>query len=268
MDGTVLNTLKDLTIALNYAMEQTGHRHDYTMETVRNFFGSGIRVAIRRALALEDNPGMKAADLIRIDTEAEPEDAGSSTDCGEEYSDTEKGKCRAAVQESEPESVPDSEQDVKQIREPEEICRIRTVYQPYYEQHCNDHTVPYPGILELLEELHRRNIRTAVISNKPDAAVQILADELFPGLFDFAAGEKPGTARKPAPDLVLQTAGAMHLKPDEILYVGDSEIDLQTAENAGMDCAAVTWGFRDREMLTKLRPAYLFDDTAGLLKYL
>ena len=268
MDGTVLNTLEDLTIALNYAMEQTGHRHDYKPDQVRFFFGSGIRVAIRRALALEENPGMHPADLIRIDTEAETTDTGSTTDCVRKYGDPAEGKCRAAVQEAESEPVPGAGQDVKKTREPEEIRRIRTVYQPYYEQHCNDHTVPYPGILELLEELHRRDIRTAVISNKPDAAVQILADELFPGLFDFAAGEKPGTARKPAPDLVLQTAGAMHLKPDEILYVGDSEIDLQTAVNAGMDCAAVTWGFRDREMLTKLRPAYLFDDTAGLLKYL
>ncbi|MBQ9061201.1 MAG: HAD-IA family hydrolase [Eubacterium sp.] len=234
MDGTVLNTLEDLTIALNYAMEQTGHRHDYTMETVRCFFGSGIRVAIRRALALENNPEMQAEDLIRIDTEADPENAGSSARSDRKY------------------------------REPDEIRRIRTVYQPYYEQHCNDHTVPYPGIMELLEELRQRGIRTAVISNKPDAAVQILADELFPGLFDFAAGEKPGTARKPAPDLVLETADAMQLKAEEILYVGDSEIDLQTAANAGMDCAAVTWGFRNREMLTKLQPAYLIDDTAGL----
>lgn len=249
MDGTVLDTLEDLTIALNYAMEQTGHRHDYKTETVRSFFGSGIRVAIRRALALEANPELSPADLIRIDTEAfEP-----------------VGLTGSSTKESVPAGLTGNSTEKQ---EPEEIRRIRTIYQPYYEQCCDDHTKPYPGVPELLCELRRQGIRTAVISNKPDAAVQILADRLFPGMFDYAAGERSGTARKPAPDLILQTAEAMHMKPDEILYVGDSEIDLQTAKNAGMDCVAVTWGFRDREMLEKLKPVYLIDscdELTGLL---
>ena len=249
MDGTVLDTLEDLTIALNYAMEQTGHRHDYKTETVRSFFGSGIRVAIRRALALEANPELSAADLIRIDTEAfEP-----------------VGLTGSSTKESVPAGLTGNSTEKQ---EPEEIRRIRTIYQPYYEQCCDDHTKPYPGVPELLCELRRQGIRTAVISNKPDAAVQILADRLFPGMFDYAAGERSGTARKPAPDLILQTAETMHMKPDEILYVGDSEIDLQTAKNAGMDCVAVTWGFRDREMLEKLKPVYLIDscdELTGLL---
>ena len=249
MDGTVLDTLEDLTIALNYAMEQTGHRHDYKTETVRSCFVSGIRVAIRRVHALEATPELFAADLIRRDTEAfEPVGlTGSSTK----------------------ESVPAGlNGNSTEKQEPEEIRRIRTIYQPYYEQCCDDHTKPYPGVPELLCELRRQGIRTAVISNKPDAAVQILADRLFPGMFDYAAGERSGTARKPAPDLILQTAETMHMKPDEILYVGDSEIDLQTAKNAGMDCVAVTWGFRDREMLEKLKPVYLIDscdELTGLL---
>ena len=200
MDGTVLDTLEDLTIALNYAMEQTGHRHDYKTETVRSFFGSGIRVAIRRALALEANPELSAADLIRIDTEAfEP-----------------VGLTGSSTKESVPAGLTGNSTEKQ---EPEEIRRIRTIYQPYYEQCCDDHTKPYPGVPELLCELRRQGIRTAVISNKPDAAVQILADRLFPGMFDYAAGERSGTARKPAPDLILQTAETMHMKPDEILYV-------------------------------------------------
>ena len=249
MDGTVLDTLEDLTIALNYAMKQTRHRHDFKTETVRSFFGSGIRVAIRRALALEANPELSAADLIRIDTEAfEP-----------------VGLTGSSTKESVPAGLTGNSTEKQ---EPEEIRRIRTIYQPYYEQCCDDHTKPYPGVPEMLCELRRQGIRTAVISNKPDAAVQILADRLFPGMFDYAAGERSGTARKPAPDLILQTAETMHMKPDEILYVGDSEIDLQTAKNAGMDCVAVTWGFRDREMLEKLKPVYLIDscdELTGLL---
>ena len=226
MDGTVLNTARDLADAMNYALQQTGHRHDYTEEDTKLFFGSGIRVAICRALALE--AGLERKQLLQIES-------------------------------------PDAFAGKKMPTNPAEQDKILTVYRPYYEQHCNDHTAPYPGIPELLQTLQNAGVQTAVVSNKPDPAVQILAKEQFPGGFAFAAGEQPGVRRKPAPDLVLQTLRAMHIRPEKALYVGDSEIDIQTARNAGMDCAAVSWGFRSRDYLAQKSPEYLVDTCEELL---
>ena len=226
MDGTVLNTARDLADAMNYALQQTGHRHDYTEEDTKLFFGSGIRVAICRALALE--AGLERKQLLQIES-------------------------------------PDAFAGKKMPTNPAEQDKILTVYRPYYEQHCNDHTAPYPGIPELLQTLQNAGVQTAVVSNKPDPAVQILAKEQFPGGFAFAAGEQPGVRRKPAPDLVLQTLRAMQIRPEKALYVGDSEIDIQTARNAGMDCAAVSWGFRSRDYLAQKSPEYLVDTCEELL---
>ncbi len=226
MDGTVLNTARDLADAMNYALQQTGHRHDYTEEDTKLFFGSGIRMAICRALALE--AGLERKQLLQIES-------------------------------------PDAFAGKKMPTNPAEQDKILTVYRPYYEQHCNDHTAPYPGIPELLQTLQNAGVQTAVVSNKPDPAVQILAKEQFPGGFAFAAGEQPGVRRKPAPDLVLQTLRAMQIRPEKALYVGDSEIDIQTARNAGMDCAAVSWGFRSRDYLAQKSPEYLVDTCEELL---
>lgn len=226
MDGTVLNTARDLADAMNYALQQTGHRHDYTEEDTKLFFGSGIRVAICRALALE--AGLERKQLLQIES-------------------------------------PDASAGKKMSDNPAEQDKILTVYRPYYEQHCNDHTAPYPGIPELLQTLQNAGVQTAVVSNKPDPAVQILTKEQFPGGFAFAAGEQPGVRRKPAPDLVLQTLRAMQIRPEKALYVGDSEIDIQTARNAGMDCAAVSWGFRSRDYLAQKSPEYLVDTCEELL---
>ena len=226
MDGTVLNTARDLADAMNYALQQTGHRHDYTEEDTKLFFGSGIRMAICRALALE--AGLERKQLLQIES-------------------------------------PDASGGKKMPTNPAEQDKILTVYRPYYEQHCNDHTAPYPGIPEFLQTLQNAGVQTAVVSNKPDPAVQILTKEQFPGGFAFAAGEQPGVRRKPAPDLVLQTLRAMQIRPEKALYVGDSEIDIQTARNAGMDCAAVSWGFRSRDYLAQKSPEYLVDTCEELL---
>jgi phosphoglycolate phosphatase len=209
MDGTILDTLADLNASLNHALGACGHRCDFEGETTKAFFGSGIRVAIRRALALEQ--GFPEEKLDVIGTEEEPE-------------------------------LPVTE---------EEIERIRQVYSPHYQAHCNDVTGPYPGIPELLERLRNAGVKTAVVSNKPDAAVQKLAEESFPGGFDYALGEAAGTARKPAPDMVMKCLARFGLAPGEAVYIGDSEVDLQTAENAGLMCICVDWGFRSRDYLEK-----------------
>ena len=88
-----------------------------------------------------------------------------------------------------------------------------------------------------------------IISNKPDPAVQELAAAFFPGMLDVVVGESPGIRRKPSPDTVLEAASRMGLAVEDCVYVGDSEVDIETARNAGMTCISVSWGFRDEEML-------------------
>lgn len=89
----------------------------------------------------------------------------------------------------------------------------------------------------------------AVVSNKADFAVQELCLRYFPGLIDYAVGERDGIKKKPAPDSVLSVMGALNVRPEESIYIGDSDVDIATAKNAGIRCLTVTWGFRDREYL-------------------
>ena len=133
---------------------------------------------------------------------------------------------------------------------PEDLCaRVLEFYKPWYDAHCRIHTRPYDGILPLMQDLRERGIRLAIISNKPDPAVQELAAAFFPGMLDVVVGESPGIRRKPSPDTVLEAASRMGLAVEDCVYVGDSEVDIETARNAGMACISVSWGFRDEEML-------------------
>lgn len=133
----------------------------------------------------------------------------------------------------------------------EEINRILAIYNAYYPLHCDEETGPYPGIEELLEELQKRGCKRAVVSNKPDNAVQKLAELHFKGSFDYAQGEKAEVKRKPAADMVNLCLEALGLDKKDAVYIGDSEIDIETAENAGLDCISVDWGFRSKEFLEK-----------------
>lgn len=130
----------------------------------------------------------------------------------------------------------------------------------YYQIHCMDRTRPYPGIVRLLQELKRAGMRTAVVSNKADAAVQELCERFFPGLFDFAVGEHEGVQKKPAPDMVQLALRALGTQEPDAVYVGDSDVDIATAKNSGLDSIIVTWGFRDREFLES-QGADVFADT-------
>lgn len=129
------------------------------------------------------------------------------------------------------------------------LRRIVAWYRPWYEAHCCVETCPYPGILPLMERLKKRGIRQAIISNKADAAVRELADRFFPGLLEAAVGESRTVRCKPDPDAVLAAAARMGVAIADCVYVGDTEIDIATARNAGMDCLAVSWGFRSEEQL-------------------
>lgn len=130
-----------------------------------------------------------------------------------------------------------------------EIDKLCETHKEYYRAHCADKTRPYDGIPELLQELRQAGCKTAVVSNKADYAVQALSRQYFKGLFDVAAGEKPSVQKKPAPDSVFEILKLLEVEKEKAVYIGDSDVDIQTARNAGMDSILVDWGFRDREFL-------------------
>ena len=132
-------------------------------------------------------------------------------------------------------------------------------YKSYYTGHCAIKTGPYPGVMAALKTLGEK-YPMAIVSNKPDAAVKSLCASYFPGI--PALGETPDCPRKPAPDMVLRTVEA--LGADRCVYVGDSEVDILTARNAGAICLSVLWGFRDREDLEKAGGRHFCADPAKL----
>lgn len=220
MDGTVLNTIGDLTDSLNYIMEKTGHDHNYTEKDVRQFFGSGVQVAVTRALAIEN----RIADYADLEQVGQPEDSISEKVDGKE------------------------------------VERIQELFRPWYDDHCAIKTGEYPGISELLRKLRAAGVKTAVVSNKPDPAVQTLAQDYFSGLFDLAIGEQPGIRRKPAPDMTLKALKDLGVAQKDAVYIGDSEIDMQTAKNSGLDCISVSWGFRSRDFLERHHASLIVDN--------
>lgn len=124
-------------------------------------------------------------------------------------------------------------------------------FRRHYMEHSLDTTRPYEGIPELLQDLKRRGRHTAVVSNKFDAATKELCRHFFPDTIDVAVGEHEaeGIRKKPAPDTVLQALSQLGVGQEGAVYVGDSDVDIQTARNSGLPCISVLWGFRDREFL-------------------
>ena len=186
MDGTILDTLDDLTNTLNLSLEEAGLPLR-TKDEVRSFVGNGVGKLIERAL---------------------------------------------------PEDTPETERE-----------KFFEVFARNYKLHCADLTRPYDGVPELIAALRARGVKAAVVSNKVDFAVRQLAEDYFPGLFDIAVGEREGVKRKPAPDSVLAVMDALGVRREETVYIGDSDVDVETAKNAGVDLIGVEWGFRPREVL-------------------
>ena len=119
----------------------------------------------------------------------------------------------------------------------------------HYAQHSRDNTKPYDGIMEALDALEARGMRLAIVSNKIDFAVKELSALYFGQRMLAAIGDDPSRRRKPAPDSVFTALEQMNVRPEEVVYVGDSDVDVFTARNAGLPCCAVTWGFRSEESL-------------------
>ena len=180
LDGTLLDTLEDLTDATNAALAQFGCP-SRTAEYVRSIVGNGA---------------------LRQMTLALPEDSGI---------------------------------------DPEELLKV---YKPYYQAHCNLKTRPYEGILEALAAL-KGKYALGIVTNKPHRTAVALCREHFPGI--YALGEEAGCPRKP--DAAMVYKALKELDADRCVYVGDSEVDIRTGENAGAACLTALWGFRDREEL-------------------
>lgn len=154
----------------------------------------------------------------------------------------------------------------------DELSCMLSEFREYYFAHSDVYTKPYDGIAPLLSELKHRGIKTAVTSNKFDAAVKKLCDKYFGSLISVAIGESADVAKKPDPKMVEKALSMLDANACETLYVGDSEVDILTAKNAGLDSVSCTWGFRTRDILAaerikllgKLDPRMMIDHPSEL----
>ena len=122
-------------------------------------------------------------------------------------------------------------------------------FRQHYMKHNLDTTCPYEGVMPMLEELQRRGKKVAVVSNKFYAATQELCHNFFGDLVTVAIGEREDIRKKPAPDTVIEALRQLNATAEESVYIGDSDVDIDTARNAGMPCISVLWGFRDKDFL-------------------
>lgn len=201
LDGTLLDTLTDLTNSVNYALEQF-HLPTHSQDAVRQMVGNGIYVLLEKAI-----PG------------------------GRDYAQY-------------------------------DAC-VKT-FQEHYELHKKDFTCPFPGVMDLLKDLSEQGYKLAVVSNKFDRAVKDLCQDFFTPYITTAIGESQRVARKPAPDTVFEAMAELGSSAESCIYVGDSEVDLATAQNSGIPCISVTWGFRDRDFLTSLGATHFADKISDI----
>lgn len=150
-------------------------------------------------------------------------------------------------------------------RTPAELAEALAWFQADYGAHLRDKTAPYPGIPAMLGRLKAAGVQLAVFSNKADPlAREVVASYFDPALFDLVRGQRPDTPVKPAPEGTRALLAALGADPAATLYVGDSNVDVQTARNAGLDCCGVLWGFRTRQELQQEGARYLAADAAAL----
>ena len=205
MDGTVLDTVGDLTDAINVSLEKFGFPARSQKE-VKSFLGKGPAHFVNCAV---------------------PEGTDEKT-----------------------------------------RQQVLAFYEPYYDSHCQIKTAPYPGVMELLKTLKARNVKLAVISNKQEPAVKALAEQHFAGLLELAVGTSASIRCKPDPSAVLAAMAELGVEKSETLYVGDMDVDLNTARNAGIDCVGVSWGFLGRKKLEALGAEHIVDNTEQLLEFI
>lgn len=151
------------------------------------------------------------------------------------------------------------ERAVPKNTEEEIINKCFEDFKTHYKDNSANSTKPYDKIIDVLNELKSGGVKIAVVSNKADFAVQGLMLKYFPEVFHFAVGEKEGVRRKPCPDSVFAAMKFLKADKEKTIYIGDSDVDIETARNSGIPCIAVTWGFRDKEVLERLNPEYIID---------
>lgn len=148
------------------------------------------------------------------------------------------------------------------------VAKVFADFKFIYEKNKSLTTKPYPGIEDLLETLSLSGIRLAVLSNKADDAVQSLMKEFFPEIFEVIQGETPEVQRKPAPDGLLSIMKKMNLSPEEVIYIGDSEVDIETAQRADIKLVACSWGFRSTEQLRSAGAINIIETPQEVLNYI
>lgn len=150
----------------------------------------------------------------------------------------------------------------------EKIMEVLAAYRAYYQDHCQIKTKVYDGLLDMLSELKAKGVKLAVVSNKPDSAVQKLSREYFGGRMDFAVGPSGSVRCKPYPDMAETALRALGVEKKDAVFVGDSEVDVQTGLNAGLDVIAVSWGFRTREVVMAAGAKMIADNADELKKFI
>lgn len=147
----------------------------------------------------------------------------------------------------------------------ENVLRVRKEFIPYYDVHNADKSQPYPGIPELLEQIQEKGMQLAVASNKYQAATEKLIAHYFPNIrFTAVFGQREGINVKPDPTVVFDILKIAQVAKEEVLYVGDSGVDMQTAANAGVTACGVTWGFRPRAELESFHPAHIVEQASEI----
>lgn len=151
----------------------------------------------------------------------------------------------------------------------ENIAKVRNVFLVHYDRHNADHSRPYEGMVELLEQLQKKGIKLAVASNKYQAATEKLVPHFFPTVsFVAILGQREGINPKPDPTIVHDILSVANVTKEETLYVGDSNVDMQTAINGGVDACGVAWGFRPVAELGAYHPKYIAHKAADILSYI
>lgn len=213
LDGTLLNTLDDLTAAVCHALGAFGLSAP-DVSRVRKYVGNGVPKLIERAVYFATNG-----------KDPEPND-----------SEVDRSLVNACL----------------------------AVFTEYYNAHSMDMTAPYPGISEMLAAVRGAGLKSAIVTNKYDSAANALRERFF-GTVDVAVGLQQGISPKPAPDGVYKALELIGADRSRAVYVGDGETDIATAKRCGMPVVAVTWGFRDAELLKTLEPDYIIDSPDALL---
>lgn len=148
-----------------------------------------------------------------------------------------------------------------------EVRRLKTLFTPHYDAHCTDFSRPYPGMEQLLLRLHDLGVKLAVASNKYQAATEMVVDHYFASVpFVGVFGQRDGVPVKPDPSIISEILTIAGVAKTDALLVGDSEVDVQTGHNAGVEVCAVTWGFRPRAQLAAYLPAFWADSAEDILR--